>query len=125
MYDLALGKDSHMYAPDGLWVVNTLVSEVPASALVTQGPREVDEVWRARVDSIRYRRFRFDWQSAQRQITHVSSQLQQSPEWVMVGRSSEFGEVATASPVSEVTTPEGAGSLSPDREASPWADELA
>ena len=123
VYDLDPSEPGD-YSPKGLWVVDSLVTEISPTDLVSRKRGESDDALAKRAAALRFRRFRFDWEAAQRHVVSLSSRMSVSASWTLIPRHEQALEDDVDA---ELTSPQSVGSAqdSETGRPSPWELELA
>jgi hypothetical protein len=85
-YDLDKSVDKVCYEMSNVWVVSHMVHEVEPKDLLRRRSSENDEERSVRAEALSFRRFKFDWKVAQREISRVSADMGDS--WVVLDNES-------------------------------------
>ena len=83
-YDLKKSIRSLAFEPSNVWVVDHLMTEVNPVELMRRRSGESTARSEARAAELTFRRYRFDWRVAQREIVAAKAALQADDNWVLL-----------------------------------------
>ena len=83
-YDLEKSIKSLAFEPSNVWVVDHLMTEVNPVELMRRRSGESGARCEARAAELTFRRYRFDWRIAQREIVAAKAALQADDAWVLL-----------------------------------------